>query len=261
MPNFQEKAVVQAQVELAPDIYRLTVHSPQIAQAAAPGQFVMIKSSDTSDPLLRRPFSIHNITSGGMLHLLYKVIGKGTRCLTDLEPGDQTDLIGPLGRGFRYSAQEPACLIGGGMGIAPLLFLAKSLQTVANPRQDHTILLGARNATELTPLVEDFQQLGYQVLSATDDGSLGHHGFVSELLEQVLPAVTRVFVCGPHPLMAAIARQCRTGGVACQASLETHMACGLGACLGCTIFAHDKSYRHVCKHGPVFNADEVLWTL
>ncbi|WP_205623638.1 dihydroorotate dehydrogenase electron transfer subunit [Desulfogranum japonicum] len=252
---------MQAHEQLAPDIFRLTVHSPQIAQASAPGQFVMIKSSNTSDPLLRRPFSIHDVTSGGMLHLLYKVIGKGTRCLQNLSPGEQTDLIGPLGHGFQFSVQEPACLLGGGMGIAPLLYLAKSLQNVSSPRQDHQILLGARTSVELAPLVDDFQQLGYTVQAATDDGSLGHHGFVSELLEEVLPSVRTVYVCGPHPLMAAIARQCQAADVPCQVSLETHMACGLGACLGCTIYAPDKSYRHVCKHGPVFDANEVLWTL
>ncbi|PIE59061.1 MAG: oxidoreductase [Desulfobulbus propionicus] len=261
MPNFQEKALVQDHVQLAPDIYRLTLHAPNIASAAKPGQFVMLKCTDGYDPLLRRPLSIHDKTTKGHLDLLYKVTGTGTRLLAQARPGSEIDLLGPLGRGFTYYPEESACLIGGGMGIAPLLFLARALQTVTNPRQDHTVLLGARDKTELEPLARDFFAMGYTVHLATDDGSLGHHGFISVLSEDFVSKAQMVFVCGPHPLMAVIAAQCHAARVPCQATLETHMACGLGACLGCTVQAFDTTYRHVCTHGPVFFADEILWTL
>lgn len=261
MTEFQEKSLVRASERLSEAVFRLTVHAPQIARSAQPGQFVMIRSGAGLDPLLRRPFSIHQVTGDGELQLLFKVIGKGTKYLSELREGDTTDLIGPLGRGFNLQGEEPACLIGGGMGIAPLYFLAKRISQLVRRQGKDVVLLGARNGTELSPLVRGFTDLGYQVDMATDDGSLGHHGFVTELLQGVLSRVGRVYVCGPETMMGRVAGQCREAGVGCQASLETHMACGLGACLGCTVPGVDGNYRHVCKHGPVFDAQEVLWKL
>jgi dihydroorotate dehydrogenase electron transfer subunit len=122
------------------------------------------------------------------------------------------------------------------------------------------VLLGGRSSDEILFLTAEFTRLGYLVETATDDGTLGHRGLVTDLLPPSLPLMKQVYVCGPHPMMAAVAGMCREAGVACQASLEAHMACGLGACLGCTVHGTETLYRHVCKHGPVFNAEEVAWT-
>jgi dihydroorotate dehydrogenase electron transfer subunit len=258
MPEFQEKCRVASIDQMASDVYRLTVHAPLIAGAAHPGQFVMVRVADRFDPLLRRPFSIHQQSSGGTLGLLFKIIGKGTNILAGVRVGDFLDLIGPLGRGFDLSCERPVCMIGGGMGIAPLYFLAKQLLSDRQPEMDH-VLLGARNKEELALLAGEFADLGYPVQTATDDGSMGHHGFIPDLLDAVLPAVSRVYTCGPHPMMKTIVKKCRQADVSCQVSLETHMACGLGACLGCTVPGADGKYVHVCRQGPVFYSGEVAW--
>jgi len=259
MVEFQEKCRVASIDQLASDVYRLTVHAPLIAAAAYPGQFVMLRVADRYDPLLRRPFSIHQQSSDGTLGLLFKTIGKGTDILAGVAVGDSLDLIGPLGRGFDLTCERPVCIIGGGMGIAPLYFLARQLLlSDRQPERDH-VLLGARNREELALLVDDLIDLGYPVQTATDDGSMGQHGFIPDLLDAVLPDVSRVYTCGPHPMMKIIVEKCRQADVSCQVSLETHVACGLGACLGCTVLRADGNYVHVCRQGPVFYGGDVAW--
>ncbi len=127
MPEFQEKTQILQKETIAADVFRLTLHAPSIAAAAHPGQFVMLQVSDSLDPLLRRPFSIHQTSAGGNIQILFKAVGKGTAQLGGLNFGDEVDCIGPLGRGFNLQRTGPLCLIGGGMGIAPLYFLAKKL--------------------------------------------------------------------------------------------------------------------------------------
>jgi len=152
-------------------------------------------------------------------------------------------------------------LIGGGMGIAPLYFLAKRLlRTTETPERDF-VFLGARNREELTLFADEFFDLGYTVKTATDDGSMGHHGFVTELLDPALPVVERLYTCGPFAMMKICADMAKGVGVHCQVSLETHMACGLGACLGCAVTGAEHGYLHVCRQGPVFDAGEVAWTV
>ncbi|WP_319549055.1 dihydroorotate dehydrogenase electron transfer subunit [Desulfogranum marinum] len=261
MTSIQENSRIKSAEQITEDIFRLTLHAPMIVSQAKPGQFVMVKTSSNLDPLLRRPFSIHDVSADGDLLLLYKTIGKGTTLLSALTQGMSVDLIGPLGNCFTYSGNHDVCLIGGGMGIAPLLFWARHLSSGVTKPGTHRVLLGARHRRELQPIATAFQSLGYNVDLATDDGSLGHHGFVSQLLPPILPSVQGVYVCGPTPLMQEVANQCHEIDIPCQASMETHMACGLGACLGCTIHGSDGTYKHVCKHGPIFDAKEVLWTI
>ena len=261
MTSIQENSRIKCSEQITEDIFRLTLHAPLIVSQAKPGQFVMVKTSSNLDPLLRRPFSIHDISADGDLSLLYKTIGKGTSLLSTFTQGMNVDLIGPLGNGFTFSDNQNICLIGGGMGIAPLLFLARHLKALSKESCTHQVLLGARDHRELEPIAAQFLSLGYKTELATDDGSCGHHGYVSQLLPDILPTVQGVCVCGPTPFMAEVARQCRAANLPCQASMETHMACGLGACLGCTIHGSDGAYKHVCKHGPVFDANEVLWPL
>lgn len=262
MPPYQLHAEIIRTETLAPDLYRLTFLAPDLAAAARPGQFVMLRAGEGRDPLLRRPLSIHQVTASGWVQVLIKVVGKGTRLLAALAPGQTVDVVGPLGNCFDLHTGRRLCLIGGGVGIAPLYFLARELQR-NNPPAAVLPLLGARTAAELRPLADDFVALGLDPRLATDDGTLGHHGLVTELMAEALAGATAVMVycCGPYPMMRAVARICRENGWSCQVSLETMMACGISACLGCAIPAADLSgpYKHVCKDGPIFDAKEVAW--
>lgn len=260
MSEYQENSVVQKIERLVDATYRLTLTAPLISAASQPGQFVMAACGTAFDPLLRRPFSIHQATAEtGSVQLLFKVIGRGTQLLSVLQPGDVVSLIGPLGRGFHPVKASPVCLVGGGIGIAPLLFLAKKILTPPSMAKSCVVLLGSRTAAEASLFAAMFTEIGCEVRVATDDGSLGHHGLVSDLLPPYLLTAKKVHVCGPFAMMAAIASLCRNAAVPCEVSLEAHMACGLGACLGCTIQGAEGLYKHVCKHGPVFKAEEVAW--
>ena len=256
MPEYQENSIVRQIDRLAESMYRLTLHAPLIAAAARPGQFVMASCGPFLDPLLRRPFSIHRRIGPDVLQLLIRVAGRGTELLAQCQPGRKLSLVGPLGQGFRLPTEaESICLVGGGIGIAPLFFLAERLEA----GQRCTVLLGSRTSAELSQLAAEFAQLGCRVETATDDGSLGSHGLVTGLLAPHLTATDRVYACGPRPMLASVAEMCRNASVACMVSLEAHMACGLGACLGCAVHGADGRYLHVCKDGPVMDAGEVAW--
>jgi dihydroorotate dehydrogenase electron transfer subunit len=260
MKIFQEKAAIVRTEQLTADIYRITVKADNIAKSAMPGQFVMVKVSDGLDPLLRRPFSIHQVADDGSVQVLFKILGKGTRLMAGLQPGQEMDLVGPLGHGFSIAKECQHCLVGGGMGIAPLLFLAGQILKECEPAAIK-VLLGARTSVEISTVIGDFESMGLTVQAATEDGSLGHHGLVTELLEQLdQQKQWRVYTCGPYPMLKAVVGQCKKQRWGCQVSLETFMACGLAACLGCAIHKPDMSgYVHVCKDGPVFEAEEVAW--
>ncbi|MEW6594985.1 MAG: dihydroorotate dehydrogenase electron transfer subunit [Thermodesulfobacteriota bacterium] len=262
MAPLQQKAEILRRETLAPELIRLTFLAPDLAAAARPGQFLMLRVGEGRDPLLRRPLSIHQVTTSGWVQVLFKVVGQGTRLLAALAPGQAVDVVGPLGNRFALENHGNHCLIGGGMGIAPLYFLARELQR-SNPPERVVPLLGARTAAELRPLADDFVSLGLETRLATDDGTLGHHGLVIDHLSELMASGEpwRVYTCGPYPMMRAVAKLCREQGWHCQVSLETMMACGISACLGCAIPAAqlDGPYKHVCKDGPVFNAEEVAW--
>jgi dihydroorotate dehydrogenase electron transfer subunit len=266
MSQFQQNVeVVQCQ-RITEDVVRLTLNARDIADAARPGQFVMVQTSSSQDPLLRRPFSIHQTSGDGHLQILFKVIGRGTQQLAKISVGEQLSLLGPLGKGFVTGSSGEACLVGGGMGIAPMLFLASRLRQEPGrqegARMMPRVILGARNRAELEPLVHDFQELGIDVLAATDDGSFGHHGLVTDVLRKInLSPFIPVYCCGPRPMMAAIAQLCRQESRGCQVSVETVMACGIGACLGCAVPLKAGGYAHVCSDGPVFEAEKLLWSL
>ncbi len=262
MNEFQRKRAEIIRVEsLSPDVFRFTVRSPDIAASARPGQFVMVRVDQTNDPLLPRPFSVHSTESGTDFQLLFKVIGRATALMAHLEPGDNVGITGPLGKGFTLSEDGPLCFVGGGMGGAPLFFLAKYLRRNGrNPKRD-IVFLGACNREELEPIANDFIRLGYEVQTATDDGSMGYHGVVTDLFKEMNSRVDRVYSCGPYPMMGIVAKQCQQKNIICEVSVETIMACGVGACLGCTILKSDGSYAQVCKDGPVFTTDKLAWTV
>lgn len=265
----QLKAEITRKELLTKDIVRLTLRAPEVAALAEPGQFVMVKVSDGMSPLLRRPFSIHQSGADEWLQILFKIVGKGTDCLAARELGGQVDIIGPLGHGFGLpkNSEQNICLVGGGMGVAPLFFLAKQI-LAKHPGVNLRVYAGAANGNELRFLQDDFAGLGIELVIATDDGSLGYAGYITDLVNRELDRSRRwqVYCCGPHPMMAKIAEYCRVENWPCQVSMETMMACGISACLGCTIrtssakgLESNMPYLHVCKDGPVFESGDVAW--
>jgi len=262
MANYLAKSEIIKSEKLGEDIFRITVLAPDIAREAKPGQFIMVRVAEGFDPLLARPFSVHQATANGWLQILVKVVGKGTRLLSVLPEGRTLDLVGPLGRGFSLEKEANICLIGGGIGTAPLFYLAKEIMRSGSPRELLT-LVGARNTPEIKAVVSCFEELGLAARLATDDGSAGHHGMVTELMLQNMSAKAKwaVYCCGPHPMLRAVAKICRDNGWRCQVSMEAMMACGMGACLGCAVprAGLEGGYVHVCKDGPVFEMDEVAW--
>jgi dihydroorotate dehydrogenase electron transfer subunit len=263
MSQFQKKVELVRSEVIARDVIRLTFNAPEIATVALPGQFVMIQIGSGKDPLLRRPFSIHQTASSeGTLQILFKVVGRGTELLAHAKVGEQLSLLGPLGKGFVLGEPGKACLVGGGMGIAPMLFLASRFQQQSKKGVVPKVILGARNSEELLPLIGDFEALGLEVLAATDDGSLGHHGLVTDVLKSInLGPDFTVYSCGPRPMLAAIHHLCLKENIRCQVSVESVMACGMGACLGCAVPLKAGGYAHACSDGPVFEAGELLWSL
>lgn len=253
-------ARIESQIEIARDVYLLDLRAPDIAQTAQPGHFCMLEvhSGASRDPLLRRPLSIHRTDSGGRLTFLYGRVGRGTALLARLRAGDTVRVLGPLGRGFRVPPEAPALLVGGGLGIAPLLFLAETLP--ATPRA--TIILGGRTRDCLFAL-KDFSALPHEFLLGTEDGSLGERGLVTDVLSEVLTRSREnmtVFACGPWPMLQAVFRIAAEHDLPCQVSVEAAMACGTGLCLGCAVPRADgNGYWHVCKEGPVLDATKIAW--
>ncbi|PID77133.1 MAG: oxidoreductase [Deltaproteobacteria bacterium] len=260
MHQYQEQATITRFELLAEKIIRLTIYSPQIAAQARPGQFVMLKAGPGKDPFLRRPFSVHQTTNNGHFQLLFKVVGRVTDILSHMKEGEEVSVFGPLGRGYRIKERQPACLIGGGMGIAPLLFLAGHLSCTRKEQMKDIIILGSRTGAELEPLVGDFHHFGIRIIAATEDGSYGRQELVTEAMKTAeLEKDTVAYACGPEPMLAAVKDICRDRGFECQVSVESVMACGIGACLGCTCRTYDRGYTQVCLEGPVFNAEDLRW--
>ncbi len=260
MSQYQEKATLIRFEQLTEDNVRLTLQADEIAAVAKPGQFVMISTAPGKDPYLRRPFSIHQVTSNGRLQILFKVTGRGTQLLAHCKEGEIISVFGPLGHGYDLRLDKTACLIGGGMGIAPMLFLAKKICQLKKETQSDVIILGGKEKKEVEPLYQDFEQLSMKVIAATDDGSYGKKGFVTDVFNTLqLPADCTVYACGPEAMMARLSDLCKAMNVECQVSVESVMACGMGACLGCNIPSKDGKYVHVCYEGPVFNAEELIW--
>jgi dihydroorotate dehydrogenase electron transfer subunit len=265
----QINATIIDNEQLSPDTYRITLNAPEVTESAMPGQFVMIKASDESgSPLIRRPLSIHQASADGSLQILFKKLGQGTSFLARRKKGEMLNVLGPLGKGFSIPANPaPICIIGGGIGVAPLFYLTQKIIQLAADIQEIKVLLGATTASELTPIEREFRDLGVEVHVSTDNGSAGHHGLVTDLLSSKLSAETKwnVLSCGPYPMLKGVVELCKTKKYPCQVSMETMMACGISACLGCAVRSSAQStnkvepYLHVCKDGPVFQANELEW--
>lgn len=244
------------------DHYVMTLAAPPIAQHARPGQFVMLRPVPSADPLLPRALAFYAMdAAAGQIELLYRVVGIGTRLLSEIRAGERVTLWGPLGSAFALAPTGRHLLVGGGIGVPPLVFFAESVRRAAQGAGDFEALLGAARADYLVGEAK-LAAAGVPVRVATDDGSRGHRGFVTDLLEEALardggPAT--VYACGPMPMLAAVARLCAAAGAPCQVSLEAPMACGVGVCLGCTVPLKAGGYARVCTEGPVFDAESIAW--
>jgi len=252
-----ERAVVVSQEEVCRDTFLMWLSCPPVARGASPGRFLMLHCSDSLDPLLPRPMSFHRFRQRGgerQFAILYDVRGRGTLWLSQRRPGDELTVFGPLGRGFAPGPGANLLLVAGGLGIAALVALAD--EAVAQGRSV-TLLQGARTADRLLPA--SHLPLEVEVVTATDDGSRGHHGPVTDLLPHYLDWADEVFACGPNAMfqsMAEVRRQ-RASRKPMQVLLEEHMGCGTGICYGCAVFTR-RGVRLVCKDGPRFNIREIF---
>lgn len=262
MSQYQENATVTRVEQFTATNFRLTLDCPAVAGCAKPGQFVMIRTGLGRDPLLRRPFSIHQTSRDGTIQIYFKMVGRGTDILAHVKKQETLSVFGPLGRGYRLNTSSPSVIVGGGLGIAPLLFLVQENCRLKKDCREDLIILGARERMEIEPLLDDFRQFGISILTATDDGSLGHHGFVLEILaSRQLPGGCTVYGCGPEPMLGALSRFCASRSIPGQVSVESVMACGMGACLGCSRPDSKGNYTHVCLHGPVYNTEDLQWKM
>ncbi|MDD5119736.1 MAG: dihydroorotate dehydrogenase electron transfer subunit [Candidatus Omnitrophica bacterium] len=259
METTRLQARIISNKRLTGNYWNLEFSSSQIARYARPGQFVNIRVNQGTDPLLRRPISIHAV-KGSKIKLIYEVVGKGTLALSERKPQETLDLIGPLGKGFNYQLPvkpQPGqnIFIAGGMGVAPLVYLAEKLNKPL-------VLIGARTKKQIL-CADEFRSLGCTLQLATDDGSLGFTGKVTDLLENILTStidyrLSTIYACGPHPMLRAVSLIALKHNINAQVSLEGHMACGTGACLGCVVETIS-GYKRVCKDGPVFSSRELIW--
>ncbi|HWP96161.1 MAG TPA: dihydroorotate dehydrogenase electron transfer subunit [Syntrophomonadaceae bacterium] len=260
MPSLENGLVVR-NVQLSRDLYEMEFIAPNMAGECQPGQFVHVKVGSEDSPLLRRPLSLYDVDHHlGSVILLYKVVGKGTALLSQLQAKNYVDVMGPLGRGFTLpNEKRNVLLVGGGVGIAPLVYLARELkERECNVKVVH----GTQTRADLVA-GERLGKIGVDFLPATMDGSAGCKGLVTDLLnKKVDPGwVDILYTCGPELMMAAVAEYARRHQIRGQVSLEEKMACGVGACLGCARQAksNDAHYVKVCKEGPVFDLNDVSW--
>lgn len=252
----EDYPVVENRV-IAPGFCRLTLQAPAIARKACPGQFVMLYLPPGRQQQLPRPLSIFRVDRDrGEMSLFFQVKGEGTGILAGIEPGSLLKLLGPLGTGF-HSVPANSILVAGGMGIAPLVYLA------AEAVKSCSLIYAARRADQLVCPPADLNIAGVTLLEVTEDGSRGEMGSATDLLSRLLNSdhhsYKAIFACGPRPMLQAVASLGRQKGVPTWVSLEERMACGIGACLGCAVATID-GYRRVCYDGPVFPAEVVIFS-
>lgn len=237
-------------------LLRLTSESP--LPEMFPGQFVEVRVDETPSVLLRRPISIHYYDKeANELGLLVQLVGNGTRWMATLKAGDVLNVVLPLGNGFTLPADKTVrpLLVGGGVGVAPLLYLGMKLKEMG---VTPTFLLGSRTENELMQIAE-FEKYGL-VYITTENGAVGEQGYVTQHSVLAREQFGQVYTCGPKPMMVAVARWAKGVGVPCEVSLENKMACGVGACLCCVEDTKEGNVC-VCKEGPVFSIDKLSWQI
>ncbi len=262
--------------QIADSTWKISIQAPEFAARVESGKFVMLRLAAGDDPLLGRPFAIYDVDkTSGRVEVVYAVVGKGTTRLTTLRPGDPIRLWGPLGNGWAEAlcGQTPKnlVLVAGGVGNAPFYLLIKEQLEAAKKDPANapklTFVFGARSAERLS-CVDDFRALGVDVRLATEDGSAGTKGFVTDVFPEILPndvasEGVRLLCCGPHPMLKAVAKYSEARGFECWTSLESPMACGLGICFSCVVdWKTDDGtwdYKRTCADGPVFDASRLRW--
>jgi dihydroorotate dehydrogenase electron transfer subunit len=246
---------------LSSDHHLLRLKSSQKLEILDPGQFVNILADHLQNVFLRRPYSIHAVDyEKNTFDVLIKGIGEGSKYLIRRNVGEKLNVIFPLGKGFTLppinNKEEKVLLVGGGCGVAPLFYLAQ----VLNGRSDQSILLGARSFNDLIEL-DKYSQFG-EVYTTTEDGSYGEKGYVTNhsVFGEKLAQFSRIYACGPEPMMKAVAAKAHKKGIFCEVSLENTMACGFGVCL-CCVTDTINGHKCVCTDGPVFNINELKWQI
>jgi dihydroorotate dehydrogenase electron transfer subunit len=275
----QYRVVISQNEPLAHNTYRVRFECPELAAAIVPGQFLMLRLPHDNDPLLGRPFALYDTvldTAGTPIgvDVVYLVVGKMTAQLAACRAGQKLDVWGPLGNGFSAEPVDHLIMVAGGIGQTPFLALGREFlggrsygtqgRRVA-PAKKVTLCYGVRSKEYLSG-AEDFRVCGIDLWISSDDGSVGHHGLVTEVLEQVLVEPSgsrRIACCGPERMMEAVAGVARVKNVPCEVSLETPMACGIGICFSCVVKTEqptgDWDYKRTCVEGPVFDASKIVW--
>jgi dihydroorotate dehydrogenase electron transfer subunit len=276
----QRRVEVVENVRLARDTYRLRVECPEIARPIVPGQFIMLRLSDCNDPLLARPLALYDTVRNDngeatALDIVYLTLGRMTRRLAQQAAGSEMDIWGPLGNGFPPIPTRHLIMVAGGIGQTPFVAMSQEYLGLRQygdpprhvPRAERvTLCYGVRTA-ELLAGVSDFRAAGVDVHISSDDGSVGHHGLVTDLLGRVLDETRGqdrlVVCCGPEPMMEAVADLCRLNETRCVVSLETPMACGIGICFSCVAKVRQADgtwdWKRTCVEGPVFDAERIVW--
>ncbi|MFA5271434.1 MAG: dihydroorotate dehydrogenase electron transfer subunit [Candidatus Omnitrophota bacterium] len=250
---------IEALRKIKNDIYLLLLNSPYLASRAKPGQFIHVKVDDKTT-ILRRPLSIHKVEKN-LIYILFRVRGRGTKLLSQCKKGDSLNVIGPLGNGFDISVPAQNILVAGGMGVAPLVFLAERLATGKKNKTKNLVLLGAKNKKEVLA-EQEFKKFSFEIKIVTDDGSRGFKGNVVDLLKKTLTThnsilTTNLYACGPKEMFYEIKKVTdKYPNTHVQVSFEQFMGCGLGVCCGCVIETKS-GYKKVCKDGPVFDLSEI----
>ncbi len=259
---YQENAEVVDHAEIQGGYNLLIMRSSSIAPAVRPGQFVHVLIPHLGESILRRPFSVFK-ADGDQLAILYKGVGRGTRTLSYLRPGETLNVIGPLGRGYPGLTEgRYPVLMAGGYGMAALYLCARELPVKG------TAFFGGRSAADIL-CVKEFEALGWRVIVTTEDGSLGKSGKVTDALDAWMagegaPVLPELFVCGPSGMLKAVAERALGQGWPAWISVDNNMGCGVGACLTCVLKVRnsqsgDWSWARACREGPVFNAEEIIW--
>jgi dihydroorotate dehydrogenase electron transfer subunit len=255
MITHQQKYKIVVNKKVSEKFYQLSLDAPSLARKALPGQFVHIRINDTLEPFFRRPFSIYRAQK--TVDILYDVVGHGTKMLAEKKRNDVVDCLGPLGTSFSLPPKniKQIVLIAGGVGVAPFLALTDTLK---KKHYKLVLLYGAKSKKQIFSM-KDFKANGCEVYVSTDDGSVGKKGKVSVLFSKIkLDVPTYVYTCGPKPMMACVQAFVKENHLEGQASLEEVMACGIGACLGCSIKTN-KGYKTVCHDGPVFDVNDIIF--
>ena len=275
----QATVEVRDNFQIARDTFLLRFDCPEMARRILPGQFLMVRVSGCDDPLIGRPLAMYDVIASDAgeptsIDVVYIVKGKFTTRAAVLQPGQQVDVWGPLGNGFAPCAAKHLIIVAGGIGYTPFVAVAREAsgrKQFGDPPRDVsraekvTVCYGARSAGYLVG-IEHFAGAGAEVRVSTDDGTRGHHGLVTDLLQETLNEAdsdTEILCCGPEPMMEAVAEIAAQRGTACQLSLETPMACGIGICFSCVAKVREETggwdYKRTCVDGPVFPAEQIVW--